>query len=112
VEFSVVRLHKPYVCVHSGPTFTIWLIVYTISVKELSQVNLATMSIYNSERCCNTSIKVLDRTGQSGSTGTRDGFPHQHSQTFLRITYTRNSVLLAVTEREIGSNLFLNDYGG
>jgi hypothetical protein len=23
VEFSVVWLHKPHVCVHSGPTFTI-----------------------------------------------------------------------------------------
>jgi hypothetical protein len=29
--------------------------------------------------------------------GTRDGFSHQHSETFLRITYTRNSVLLVVT---------------
>jgi hypothetical protein len=29
--------------------------------------------------------------------GTHDGFSHQHSETFLRITYTRNSVLLAVT---------------
>jgi hypothetical protein len=33
----------------------------------------------------------------SGSTGTHNGFSHQHSECFLRITYTHNSGLLGVT---------------
>jgi hypothetical protein len=34
---------------------------------------------------------------QSGSIGTHDVFSHQNSEIFLRITFTRNSVLLGVT---------------
>jgi hypothetical protein len=60
-------------------TFTIWLIVYTILIKELSRVNSAIMRIYNSDICMQHTMC-------------------QHSENFLRITFRRicNFVLLMV----------------
>jgi hypothetical protein len=73
--------------------------MYTILVKGLSRVNSVIMSIYNSERCVQHKHRGPWYDEQSGSTGTHNGFSHQHCENFLRITsqYTCNFVLTGVT---------------